>query len=454
MTLRQRQILGLILSLLVVFSFLTPQMQSYYRLQEKQRMTVGDSLNLVLRFPPSLLKTINVYVQEGERLLSMDGNNLNQARYSLGVNSPVAVKPGRVTLQLKLFGVIPLKQINVDVLPEIQLVPGGHSIGVLLRTDGVMVVGYSPVLNENNEPLFPAKDADIAIGDVITEINGTKVLTDDQVKNIISSLGNSRFEMTVKRNGRQYVKYITPLYCNDTKSYRIGLFVRDNAGGVGTLTFYEPKSKKYGALGHVIADAETNQSLKIRQGKILCASIEDVQKAKRGIPGEKVGIFIEDSDLGSIEKNETCGIYGQINNEINNSIYKSPLPIAYYGNIHAGEAQILTVLNGQEIKQYNIIIERINNVYGRLDGKNMIIRITDQELLEKTGGIIQGMSGSPIIQDGKIIGAVTHVFVNDPTRGYGVFIENMLLEAGLLQRENKTLGFSSQGFIFLKNFLF
>lgn len=448
MTLRPRQILGLILSLLVIVSFFTPQMQSYYRIQEKQRMTVGDSLNLVLKFPPSLLKTINVYVQEGERLLSIDGNLLDQGRYSLGVNSPVAVKPGKVTLKLKLFGVIPLKQINVDVLPEIQLVPGGHSIGVLLRTDGVMVVGYSPVLNARNEPSFPARDADIAIGDIITEINGTKVFTDDQVKTIVSSLGNTRIKMTIKRNGRQYERLITPEYCTDTKSYRIGLYVRDNAGGVGTLTFYEPKTKRYGALGHVIADAETNQRLKIRQGKILCASIEDVQKAKRGIPGEKVGIFMENSDLGSIEKNETCGIYGQINNEINNNMYNSTLPIAYSGNIHPGEAQILTVLKGQEIKKYTIAIERINNAYGRLDGKNMIIRITDEELLEKTGGIIQGMSGSPIIQNGKIIGAVTHVFVNDPTRGYGVFIENMLLEAGLLQTENKTLGFNPPGFYF------
>jgi len=440
----RRQIFGLILSALVVLLCFSPQAQSLFSLQEEQRLSVGENLELFLKLPPSFMKAVSVSIQEGEKLFSLDGNT-SIASYTLG-ESPLAVKPGQVKLQLKLFGFIPLKEINVNVFPDLKLVPGGHSIGVLLRTDGVMVVGYSPVLTENNEPVFPARDADIAVGDVIVEVNGTKVVTDDQLKQIVTAAGKGRLTIKVRRNGKEMVKYVYPKYCQDTKSYRIGLFVRDNAGGVGTLTFYDPVTKKYGALGHVIADAATNQKIKILRGKIMLASIEDIQKAKKGAPGEKVGIFVENSDLGTIEKNESCGIYGIINGELTNSLYSEPLPIEYSNRIHPGEAQILTVLKDHEIKKYDIVIEKVMGNLGRMDGRNMIIRIKDPELLKQTGGIIQGMSGSPIIQDGKIVGAVTHVFVNDPTRGYGVFIENMLIEAGILQVGEKTLGYGTQGF--------
>lgn len=446
MALKRRQILGLILSILVVLLCFSPQARSFFSLQEDQRLSVGEKLELVLKLPPSLLRAVNVSIHEGEKLFSLDGDT-SIGSYSLA-ESPLAVKPGKVKLQLKLFGVIPLKEIDVNIFPDIKLIPGGHSIGVLLRTDGVMVVGYSPVLDEKNEPVFPAREADVAIGDVIIEVDGIKVVTDDQVKQLVTAAGKSKIKMTIKRNGKLQEKTIYPRYCQDTKSYRIGLFVRDNAGGVGTLTFYEPNSKKYGALGHVIADAETNTKIKILQGKILQANIEDIQKAKRGIPGEKVGIFVEDSDLGNIEKNENCGIFGVIDKELTNKLYQEPLPIEYANKIHPGEAQILTVLKDQEIKKYDIVIEKVMGNLGRLDGRNMIIKIKDPELLNQTGGIVQGMSGSPIIQEGKIVGAVTHVFVNDPTRGYGVFIENMLIEAGILQPGEQTLGFATQGFTY------
>lgn len=447
MTQRKRQILGLIAAAVLILSFLSPQMQSYFSLQEQQRVAVGDHLRLVLRLPPVLLNSISVYVKEGEKMLSLNGKLLQDERFSLGLETPVLERPGKMQLQLKLFDMIPLKKINVDVLPNIRLVPGGHSIGVLLRTEGVMVIGYSPILNEKNEPCFPAKDADIMIGDQIVDINGKRIYTDDQVKDIIMSCGPAeKLNITIKRNNKVYKRTVRTCYCNDTKSYRIGLFIRDNAGGVGTLTFYDPVSQKFGALGHIITDAQTNQPLKIRQGKILAASIEDIQKAKKGLPGEKVGIFIDNADLGNIEKNEDCGIYGSINSPLVNPMFPDSLAIAYASQVKQGKAQILTVLKGQEIKMFDVNIEKV--MYGRQDGKNMVIRLTDPALLKVTGGIIQGMSGSPIIQDGRIIGAVTHVFINDPQRGYGVFIENMLQEAGILQYQ-QTLGLNSQGFVFL-----
>ncbi len=447
MALKRRQIFGILLAFLVMFSFFSPQAVSYFNLQEKQHFAVGDELQFFLKLPPEFLNKINVKITEGEKLLALEGDLLKQRCYSLGVNSPVLVQPGHVELQLELFGLIPIKKINVDVVPEINLIPGGQSIGVLLRTEGVMVVGFSPVLNEKNEPCFPARDAGIDVGDAIIEIDGIKTSTDDQVKKIIATANKEKTELavTLKRKNKILKKVVYAQYCQDSKSYRIGLFVRDNAGGVGTLTFYDPNSKKYGALGHLITDSETNQRINIRQGKILLASVEDIRKANRGNPGEKVGAFIENSDLGNIEKNDDCGIYGVANQNLDNPLYPQAIPIAFSSQIHTGKAKILTVVKGQEIKAYDIVIEKL--MTGRQDGKNMIIRISDEELLKQTGGIVQGMSGSPIIQDERIIGAVTHVFLNDPHRGYGVFIENMLLEADIIPTQEKTLG-SSQGLFF------
>ncbi|MCR4442246.1 MAG: SpoIVB peptidase [Peptococcaceae bacterium] len=445
---KKRQILGLFFTFLLILGFLAPQARNYFSFQEEQMLSVGDTLDLFLNLPPLILKSINVHVQGGVKLLDLEGSLLKERSYRLGAEtSPVLVKPGKIELQLKLFNVIPLKKISVSVVPNISLVPGGHSIGVLLRTDGVMVVGFSPVLNEYNIPVFPARDADIAIGDIIVEINGTKVVSDDQVKEIVASWKPSDQGMIfkVRRGNEYYERVVYPQYCRDTRSYRIGLFIRDNAGGVGTLTFYEPVSMKFGALGHMITDSETNQALRIKEGKILAASVQEIQKAKRGFPGEKVGIFLENSDLGNIEKNDNCGIYGTIYQALENPLYSQPLPVAYSNQVRTGKAEVLTVLDGQEIKKFGLEIERI--MYGRQDGKNMIVRITDKNLLDRTGGIVQGMSGSPIIQNGKIVGAITHVFVNDPGWGYGVFIENMLYEAGVLRRE-KTLGLKNPGFLF------
>jgi stage IV sporulation protein B len=434
--LNKRQILGLVLSFLVLLALLSPQAKSYYYLPVEQRISVGEPIEILLNLPPSVLNSINIYVKEGENLIAWDENTQS---------SSLLKEPGKFQLQLKLFDFIPLKQISIDVQPDIHIIPGGHSIGVLLRTEGVMVVGFSPILDENDEPSFPAKDGGIAVGDVIVEVNNKKITTDDQVKDIINSWQpeDVSIAFTIERNNILQQKVVYPKYCKDTSSYRIGLFIRDNAGGVGTLTFYDPLTKKFGALGHVITDSESNQVIKILQGKIMTAAVENIQKAKRGLPGEKVGVFLDNNELGSIEKNDTCGIYGQAHKDIINTLYPKGLPIAYANQISTGKAEILTVIKGEKINKYKIEIEKIMN--GRQDNKNMIIRIDDEELIASTGGIIQGMSGSPIIQNGKIIGAVTHVFVNDPQRGYAVFIENMLFEAGILQKE-RTLGATSSRF--------
>jgi stage IV sporulation protein B len=356
------------------------------------------------------------------------------------------VCPGNISrfrLEWDLFGLAPVKEVHLGASPEIRLVPGGQSIGILLQTNGAMVVGFSPVITSGGNAAFPARDAGVHVGDMIFAINGRPVCSDDEVREIITDSSQNRQEMEIslKRKDETYLAQIQPQYCVETDSMRIGLFIRDNAGGIGTLTFYDPQSSVYGALGHVISDSYINAPLDIRQGKILPARVEDVKKGSRGAPGEKVGVFAGKKDYGNVTQNEACGIYGTLTDSPRNPLYDS-LPIAYAHQIQVGKASILTVISQQEIQEFEIMIDRI--LPGKDDGKNMIMRIVDPVLLSVAGGIVQGMSGSPIIQNNRIVGAVTHVFVSDPTRGYGVFIENMLMESGVLPSKT-ALGIYSQG---------
>jgi len=424
---------------LTLFLFLTfsPPIQSYLSLPTQQKISVGDKLSLGLELPPTFSEQLSIEINDGQSIL-----DFSQKTYNEATTSPVALQPGKVNLQLKLFGVIPLKKINVDVVENIKVFPGGQAVGVILRTQGILVVGQSPIIDVNGDSQFPAKDAGIEIGDTIVKINNISIQTDDQLARLINELGTKKekINITVKRNNVYHTKEITPIYCPETKTYRIGLYVRDNAGGVGTLTFFDPVTNRYGALGHMICDSETNQQINIKKGKLVRASIQGIEIGKRGKPGEKVGLFVDNSDLGSIEVNSYCGIFGSLKqDDLKTNYYSEPLPIAYANQIKTGYAEILTVIENEKIEKFAISIEKI--MTGRTDGKNMIIRITDPVLLNKTGGIIQGMSGSPIIQNGKIIGAVTHVFVNDPTRGYGIFIEDMLGEAGIINyKESDDIG--------------
>ena len=209
------------------------------------------------------------------------------------------------------------------------------------------------------------------------------------------------------------------------------------------MSFIDPVSGRYGALGHMIANSETQERISIINGKLVQADIEGIKKGQKGYPGEKIGAFVNDDALGSIEKNSYAGIFGEIKDMsvTENNFLTEPMPVGYYPEIELGEAEILTALDGQNVQSYKIRIEKI--MPDADDGKGLVIKVTDPVLLERTGGIIQGMSGSPIIQNGKIIGAVTHVFINDPTKGYGILIDDMLEEAGLLQREASGLSVSA-----------
>lgn len=425
-----RKAIGLILIALIVSGCFTTEVQSLFSVPAQQRLAVGDKIDLAASFPRHLLNNLQLHVdQKKSSVLKFN---------SLGI--PVASGPGKANLQLKLFGLIPIKNMEVQVIPQIKLVPGGQSIGVLLHAEGVMIVGQSIVQDLNGNKYNPAKDAGILNGDVILRINGKTVSSDDQVAKIVNDAGRKGYEvnLAIKRKGKIMNKKVRPILCKETRRYRIGLYIRDSAAGVGTLTFYDPESKKYGALGHIITDADTNQPIDVSEGKIVRSSVQGIQASKKGVPGEKIGMFIDDRKfVGNIEKNTKLGIYGKINANPEGELNQTALPIALADQIKSGPAKILTVLDGERIDEFEIEIKRVLP-QKEPDSKGLVIEITDPRLLKRTGGIIQGMSGSPIIQNGRLIGAVTHVFINDPTRGYGCLIEWMLQEAnGVKSLEQK-----------------
>lgn len=340
---------------------------------------------------------------------------------------------GHADLEFSLFGIIPLRQMAVDVVPQLRVFPGGHSIGVLIHAEGVLVTGLAPVTDSAGRTTYPARDAGIEVGDVVLEVCDVKVNGDAHIAALVEQCGAGGREVPVlikKKNGSRLRLNIAPVLCRESQRYRIGMWVRDSAAGVGTLTFYDTAGV-FGALGHVITDDETDRPIDVRDGRIVKATVTGIEEGKKGQPGEKIGVFLEEKDvMGEIYSNSRFGITGSLYSVPSNPFYDNPIPIGLAGEVREGPAEIITVVQGQRLERFAIDIQRIIR-QAKPDGKGLIVRITDQGLLERTGGIVQGMSGSPIIQDGKLVGAVTHVFVNDPTRGYGVFIEWMIAEAGL-----------------------
>jgi stage IV sporulation protein B len=336
----------------------------------------------------------------------------------------------QVSLEVAGF---PVKSIDVNVLPKTEVIPGGQSIGVKLNTEGVLVVGHHLVEGDDGNA-SPGEEAGIEVGDMIIKIDDHEIQRMSQVGDYVQAAGEDgrSLKLEVKRDNQTIEKKLTPLKAKGEHSYRMGLYIRDSAAGVGTLTFYDPKSKKYGALGHVISDVDTQKPIVVHDGQIIRSSVTSIEKGSNGDPGEKLASLSEQRDvLGTIEKNSSFGIFGTLKEaNLKNKVHDDKMPISLSTHVKEGPAKILTVVEGEDVEEYDI--EIVSSVPQKQPAtKGMVIKVTDPKLLEATGGIVQGMSGSPIIQDGKLIGAVTHVFVNDPTSGYGCHISWMLEEAGV-----------------------
>ncbi|MGB4563370.1 MAG: SpoIVB peptidase, partial [Dethiobacteria bacterium] len=401
--------------------------QLRYNLVENIRLLEGETPYVNFRLP-------FVYIQ-GDRsdILKLNGDDLPLA--ARRISSPLNLEArglGKVKLEFSLLGVIPLRQITVDILPEVYLIPGGHSIGIKIHSRGVAVVGYY-YFNIQGRNRSPAREAGIRVGDTLLAINGEKVVDVNQAAEALEKAGAGEILLLVNRDGKEMQIKVRPSYSTADGGYRIGLYIRDSTAGVGTLSFYNPSTGRYGALGHIIVDSDTNKPVNLSEGTIVKAKIIDIKAAQKGQPGEKTGIFMDHEEFrGKIDKNTPFGIFGRLDNfQSDNSPYPDPVPMALASQVEPGPAEMLTVVDGERIDSYSVILEKVTP-QSRPGDKGIVLRVVDEELLSRTGGIVQGMSGSPIIQNGRLVGAVTHVFINDPTRGYGIFLEWMYQEAEYL----------------------
>ncbi len=318
-----------------------------------------------------------------------------------------------------VFAALPVSETQ-----EKLLIPGGKSIGVTLSANGVLVTDVSDVVTEAGKHISPAKDAGIKPGDLIKSFNNLEVSTVAQLDTAIKESKGKSSKLKLIRSGCEREVLITPQLSQTDNRFKIGAWVKDAASGIGTVTFYDSETQTFAALGHGICDSETGEIFTIDSGNIFSSSIVSVNKGEKGIPGELNGIFEDDGPaLGKITDNKSTGIFGTSDENILNNV--NPVPIMKRKDVSIGKAYIFSNIEGNKVEKFDIEILRIlpNKLSPQ---KGMVIKITDQNLINKTGGIVRGMSGSPILQDGKIVGAVTHVFVNDPTKGYGIFIEDML----------------------------
>ena len=333
-------------------------------------------------------------------------------------------------LRVNFLGIIPLKSVQVQKINDLEVYPGGTSVGVRLSTQGVLVVGHSEIETEEGKIESPAKNAGIELGDLIVKINGEEIQSSKDLSKKIKNIKSEKITMELIRDEKNISTEVILL--KEKEEYKLGLWVRDSTAGIGTLTFYHKETSTFGALGHPITDGDTNKAFVIKQGDLLSSSILSVRKGEKGIPGELKGLFINDKvNIGSIEKNTKAGIFGRTENPIVNNLYNKPIKVGFRNDIKEGPAKIITSIDETGPKEYDIEIVKLL-AQDTPGAKSMVIKVTDSELIEKTGGIVQGMSGSPIIQDGKLVGAVTHVLINKPDVGYGIYIEWMLKDAGVL----------------------
>lgn len=329
---------------------------------------------------------------------------------------------------------LPWKEVTIHVVPSYRILPGGYPVGVKMNVKGVLVVGLEEIETEEGTRVNPGLLAGIQIGDSILSIDGIKV---DQARDVQTLINDSNaigkpVLLRVKRKDEILTMTVKPVKSVETSRFQLGVWVRDKTAGIGTLTFYHPETGNFGALGHAITDPDTGSILKVANGELVNAKVVSVKQGRAGEPGEIKGIFYEDdAPFGKLQMNTEFGIFGSTYGTYRNPYYSEPLEIGYQDEIKQGKAYILCTLEQDQIERFEVTIEKINK-QSKPNTKSMIIRVTDPRLLAMSGGIVQGMSGSPLIQDGKMIGAVTHVFVNDPERGYAIFIEWMLQQEAQL----------------------
>lgn len=344
----------------------------------------------------------------------------NNSSYQVDYQNNSKVSP--IENDIKLLGIIPVKTTSIIQSKPKKVSVSGESFGIKLYTDGVIIVGIRDVETDKGK-CNPAKEAGLEKGDIIIEINGKKVYSADSVTDILNDNNGKDYKITVKRNGNYKEFLLKPAYSSSQGCYKVGLWVRDSTAGVGTITYYDKSNNTVSALGHPITDVDTNEIMPILDGEAVRATVTKIYKSKAGEAGSLCCEFTNDI-IGTLKKNCQSGIYGKYTCTLKNTY---EYEVASPNEIVRGPVQILCTIDSGKAKFYNAQISRISYRENK-KGKNMVVKITDERLLEKTGGIVQGMSGSPIIQNGKLVGALTHVIVDSPEKGYAIFAQDMVDE--------------------------
>ena len=330
-----------------------------------------------------------------------------------------------LVLALAMLTLLPVPRAAAAESQPRMVIPLGQAVGIKLFSQGVLVVGLTDITTQQGLA-SPAKACGIRTGDVITHINDTRVSSIEEVQTILQDLNGREMDLNVLRAEEELELTTRAAQCSADGAYKLGAWIRDSMAGIGTLTFVEPATGLFGTLGHGINDVDTAVLMKLQTGAITPASVVGVVKGEDGRPGELRGAFTAGEDLGNLFANTQQGVFGYLTE--NDTFTGTPIPAAKPEEVQEGKATILSTVDGTQVEEYTVEITKICR--NATDTRDLMLKVTDQRLLDRTGGIVQGMSGSPIIQDGKLVGAVTHVLVNDPTRGYGIFIENMLDAAG------------------------
>ena len=321
---------------------------------------------------------------------------------------------------VKLLNIIPVKNVKVTNKHSGKVYVSGEVFGIKLYTDGVVVVGTQSVDVGDGEKVNPAEESGIKTGDILVSINNIRVFSSTEVTTIFNDNNGKPYTIKLKRDGRYKTFSLTPAYSPREGCYKAGIWVRDSTAGIGTLTFYNENSGVFAALGHQINDVDTNEILPLLEGEAVSADVTKVQQGKTGTTGSLWCDF-EEQSIGRLLDNSVCGLYGAYNKI---SDCAKAYPVSSKQEVRRGRAQIISTVEGKTPRAYNIDITKLSYNRGE-EQKDIVFKVTDKTLLSKTGGIVQGMSGSPIIQDGKLVGCVTHVIVNNPEKGYAIFAQTM-----------------------------
>lgn len=392
----------------------------------KLKAGVAQTLDLHVPVNGEIVKVI-----QDKEALTVSGQgqaNVPGDAIYIDLSNPVIMKADKLDsyqMNLRLFGIIPIKQVNIEVIQDMMLTPAGLPIGIYMKTEGVLVIGVGEFDGADGNIKSPAQYL-LKSGDYIMQVNGEEIESKKSFKSTVGNSAGEKLILTVRRGEEEFDISIKPEK-NRSEEYKIGIWIRDNAQGVGTLTFVDADGH-FGALGHGISDVDTSTLMLLKGGTLYKTEIIAIRKGVNGSPGEMTGMidYSERNILGEITSNSNEGIFGICNEKLTGSIYEGAIPVGLKQEIEQGAAQILCSVEG-EPKYYDVEIKEIYLDHENVN-RGILFTVTDPELLALTGGIVQGMSGAPMVQNGKLIGAVTHVLVQDAASGYGIFIENMLLE--------------------------